>query len=441
MNISVSGLRWAAAAFCLLFCLPLPAAFKDHLVFYGFVRNYFTYDSRECVAGTGDLFNYLPKDHLWNETAEEAAVSGVPREDLNALSTFRFLSLTTRAGLDISGYEWGRTQFGATLEADFYAGLSKTMAHPVTGVAQLRLRHAYITLAWDSLRMHDSYARLDLLIGQTWHPMTEGLADVLSINGGAPFEPFNRSPQVRFSARLGRYVTLTAAALWQMQYTSVGPSGHSAEYLLYAKTPEGYAGLTFHTDALVLRAGADVLSIRPRRYGSVNGVTVTVKDRLTTVSPFVFLCYEQSGWTVKAKSVFAQSGEHMALNGGYGVTQVLPDGSWRYTPTRNSSSWISCAYGGKVGKEMTLRGSLFGGYVRNFGVSEPLTDADGDGAADLYFSRNSFPNMERMWRVTPAVEWITGKFHVGCEYELTSVQYDTHWVSNHRVQVMTKYCF
>jgi len=30
---------------------------------------------------------------------------------------------------------------------------------------------------------------------------------------------------------------------------------------------------------------------------------------------------------------------------------------------------------------------------------------------------------------------------VGCEYELTSVQYDTHWVSNHRVQVMTKYCF
>ena len=28
---------------------------KQHFKPYGFIRNYFTYDSRECIAGTGDL--------------------------------------------------------------------------------------------------------------------------------------------------------------------------------------------------------------------------------------------------------------------------------------------------------------------------------------------------------------------------------------------------
>ena len=36
---------------------------ENHFKFYGFIRNYFTYDSRENVSGTGDLFNYIPKDY------------------------------------------------------------------------------------------------------------------------------------------------------------------------------------------------------------------------------------------------------------------------------------------------------------------------------------------------------------------------------------------
>ena len=35
---------------------------KNNFKFYGFVRNYFVFDSRESVSGTGDLFYYLPKD-------------------------------------------------------------------------------------------------------------------------------------------------------------------------------------------------------------------------------------------------------------------------------------------------------------------------------------------------------------------------------------------
>ncbi len=440
---------------------------KQHFKPYGFIRNYFTYDSRESYSGTADFYNYQPKDVNWNQTEAEAATSGVERQDMNAQSTFRFLSLTTRMGLNIVGYKWRGTEFSGKIEADFYAGLStKTSTvdkniketHTVSGVAQFRLRQAYVALGWDSLPILNGkdYARVDLTIGQTWHPMAADLCDVIALASGAPFGPFNRSPQVRMDARLGKYVTLTAAGLWQMQYLSIGPGNlQSAEYMLYSKTPEAYLGLSFHDKGFLMRVGADVLSICPRHEGTLNGVKVKVNDRITTASPFLYLQYKKGEFSIKAKSIFAEAGEHMNLNGGYGVKAVNPDGSYIYTPTRSSASWISIVYGGKVGAQedkhpQKLQGILFGGYVQNFGTKEALANA-----SDFYYPRAN--NMNRMWRLSPTLLYTVGKFQIGCEYEITSVQYGDkaqginlanglfdkglHWVTNHRVQIMTKFNF
>ncbi len=445
---------------------------KQHFKPYGFIRNYFTYDSRESWSGTGDLYNYQPKDENWNQTEAEAETSGAPRQDLNAVSTFRFLSLTTRLGLNIVGYKWRGTEFGGKIEADFYAGLStKTSTvdskiketHAVSGVAQFRLRQAYLTLGWDSLPMMKGkdFARVDLTIGQTWHPMAVDLCDVISLASGAPFGPFNRSPQLKMDARLGKYVTLTAAGLWQMQYLSIGPGNlQSAEYMLYGKTPEAYLGLSVHDKGWIFRAGADVLSISPRHLGTLNGVPVKVNDRLTTVSPFAYLQYKKGDFSFKAKTIFAESGEHMNMYGGYGVKGVNADGSYSYTPIRHSTTWISLVYGGKVGAQedkhpQKLQGILFGGYVKNFGTKEALYDLDGDGK----FTKSEFYNprsaaMNQMWRLSPTLLYTVGKFQLGLEYEITSVQYGDgkldayalstnglHWITNHRVQLMTKYNF
>ena len=315
--------KYIILALCSLFLVPAfaqdsvkvakKAAVKSHLQQhfkpYGFIRNYFTYDSRECMAGSGDLYFYQTKDESWNQTPEQASESGVEPQDLNATGTFRFLSLTTRVGLNIVGYKWRNTEFTGKIEADFFAGLStvsKTQSdgtvlkqtHAVSGTAQLRLRQAYVTLAWDSLRMNSKdYARVELTLGQAWHPMAADLCDVIALNSGAPFGPFNRSPQVRMDARLGKIFTLTAAGLWQMQYNSTGPEGQSAEYMAYSKTPEVYLGFSFHGKGFLMRAGADVLSIKPRHQGTVIGnngkeIKVQVSDRLTTVSPFLYLQYK-----------------------------------------------------------------------------------------------------------------------------------------------------
>ena len=442
---------------------------KQHFKPYGFIRNYFVFDSRESISGTGDLYNYQPYDEAWNQTEAEAAASGLPREDLNARSTFRFLSLTTRVGLDIVGYKWRGTEFGAKIEADFYAGLSTKVSHPVTGVAQFRLRQAYMTLGWDSLRMNDKdYARVDLLLGQAWHPMAADFSDVISLASGAPFGPFNRSPQVKMDARLGKYFTLTASLLWQMQYCSVGPSPtgastQAADFIMYSKTPEAYLGLSVHANGFLLRAGADVLSIKPRQIGTVNvggnTISVSVKDRITTASPFLYVQYKKDEFSIKAKTIFSEAGEHMNLNSGYGVKAKNPDGSWEYTPLRASSSWLSVVYGGKIGAQedkhpQKLQGILFAGYIENLGTKEALYDDNNDGRPDdLYTPRAN--NMNRMWRLSPTLLYTVGKFQLGLEYEITSVQYgqagtsdlyglaktNLHWVTNHRVQLMTKYNF
>ena len=438
---------------------------KQHFKPYGFIRNYFTYDSRESWSGTGDLYNYQPKDELWNQTVAEAAYTGAPREDLNAVSTFRFLSLTTRVGLNIVDYKWRGMEIGGKIEADFYAGLSaKTgQSHSLSGVAQLRLRQAYLSLGWDSLPMMQGkdYARVDLTIGQAWHPMAADLCDAIALNSGAPFGPFSRTPQVRLDARLGKYVTLTAAGLWQMQYLSIGPDNiTSAEYIAYSKTPEAYLGLSIHDKGWLFRAGADVLSICPRHQGTLYGVKVKVKDRITTASPFLYLQYKKGEFSFKAKTIFAESGEHMNMYGGYGVKGVNGDGSYTYTPIRHSTSWISLVYGGKVGAQeekhpQKLQGILFGGYVKNFGTKDALYDIDADGKytkAEFFCPRSGA--MNQMWRLSPTLLYTVGKFQLGLEYEITSVQYGDgvldahalstnglHWVTNHRVQLMTKYNF
>ena len=450
---------------------------KQHFKPYGFIRNYFTYDSRESYSGTGDMYYYQPKDEAWNKTTDPTL-----REDLNAVSSFRFLSLTTRVGINIVGYKWRNTEFSGKIEADFFAGLTTKGlgTHAVSGLAQIRLRQAYMALGWDSLPMGKDLARVDLTIGQTWHPMAADLCDVISLNSGAPFGPFNRSPQVRMDARLGQLFTLTAAGLWQTQYTSIGPDGQSAEYILYSKTPEAYLGLSFHHQGWIVRAGANVLSISPRHLGEAldangnvilgtdnNPLQIKVKDRITTASPFLYLQYKKGEFSIKAKTIFAESGEHMNMNGGYGVKAINPDGSYAYTPTRTSSSWISLVYGGKVGAQedkhpQKLQGILFGGYIHSVGTQEPMYDPNGDGRLDTkeikaYYFYPRASNMNQMWRLSPTLLYTVGKFQLGLEYEITSVQYGDltkglnaqtgladqglHWVTNHRVQLMTKFNF
>ena len=441
---------------------------KNNFKLYGFIRNYFIFDSRESVSGTGDLFYYLPKDVNMKD--------GI---DLNDTPSFVYLSLTSRLGVDVSGYSVGNAHFGAKIEGDFYSGLSNSSSASastyfpgntkISGTAQARLRQAYATVTWKDLPMNDDKkATVGLKVGQAWHPMAADHPHIFSLEAGAPFGPFSRTPLVQMDANLGSHLVLSAAAIWQMQYNSQGPVGASAIYMKYGMTPEVYAAVGVKGQDYLVRVGADLLSIKPRVLGQVADeagdlVTVKVSDRKTSLLYYIYGQYTKGKFALKAKSTYGQGGEHMNLMSGYAkVGDNKEDGSWNYASLRNSSSWLSMTYGKK------WQGVLFLGYVKNFGLAEGVIDQP-IAKSNVYFCGNGFSNINQMYRINPQLIYNIGKMNLGLEYQWTSVQYgdyvdaqdcsdgtckivpgldvrglasdNLHWVGNHRINMMVKYNF
>ena len=398
---------------------------KPSIEIHGFIRNFYAFDSRKMIGLTEDFFTYVPYD-------EQFAANG---DDVNGYPNFRFAAHTSRLWVEVKGYEVEGWKVGARVEGDFYNGLGNDK---VTGTANFRLRQAFVTLAKNDWTIKT---------GQSWHPMAADMPDVFSLNTGAPFGPFSRTPLAQVDYKLGGGLSLTGAAIWQMQYCSNGPEGKSASYIKYGNTPEIYLGVNYKADNLTLRAGVDMLSIKPV-YKDALGFR---SDRLTTLTPFFYAQYAKDLFSVKFKTVFAEAGDHVNLNGGYGVSKTLDDGNQEYTPTRNSSSWLSLCYGKKV------QAILFAGYVKNFGTTKALEGTAAGAPVGFWFSGNSFDNMNQMARLTPTLIYNLGKVALGVEYEMTTVQYGDkaqginlanglyekglHWVTNHRVQGLVKYTF
>jgi hypothetical protein len=378
--------------------------------------------------------------------------------DLNAESSFRFVSLTSRLGVDVTGYSIGNVHFSAKIEGDFYSGLSNSSNAnasayfpsntKISGTATARLRQAFATVTWKELGKEKQNS-VALKMGQAWHPMAADMPHLFSLEVGAPFGPFSRTPLVQMDANLGSNWVLSAAAIWQMQYQSSGPIGASAMYMKYGKTPEMYAALAYKTKGFLVRAGVDYLSIKPRVYGTVGDRTVKVSDRKNSVLGYVYTQYSYKNFAVKAKTTFGQGGEHMNLMSGYAKIGENPDGSWEYASLRNSSSWLSLSYGKK------WQGVLFLGYLKNLGLAEELPAYISK--SDVYFCGNGFSNINQMYRINPQVIYNIGKMNVGLEYQWTGVEYgeyyegkldkhgladkNLHWVGNNRVNLMVKYNF
>jgi hypothetical protein len=297
--------------------------------------------------------------------------------------------------------------------------------------------------------------------------MAADFPHLFSLEVGAPFGPFSRTPLVQMDANLGNNLVLSAAAIWQMQYNSQGPVGASAIYMKYGMTPEVYAAVGVKGKNYLLRVGADLLSIKPRVYGQVadeygDMVTVRVSDRKTSLLYYIYGQYAKGKFSLKAKSTYGEGGEHMNLMSGYAKVGENPDGSWNYASLRNTSSWVSMSYGKK------WQGVLFLGYMKNLGLADGVLE-DPIAKTNVYFCGNGFSNINQMYRINPQLIYNIGKMNIGLEYQWTSVQYgdyvdaqdcsdgtckivpgldknglatsNLHWVGNHRVNMMIKYNF
>ena len=395
----------------------------SHFKLYGFIRNYMVADTRAVNAGTEDLYFYMPK-----------GISIKDGFDENAGFNWRFVSLTTRMGLDVSGYKWGSMGVSGKVEADFYC---------LNGsVATLRLRQAFMKLAWDE-------SPVTLTIGQAWHPMAADMPHMNNLETGAPFNPFNRSPQLTADVKLGSNLTFTASLLYLNHYLPTGPGDvKSKDYYKYG-LPELYMGLSYKAGGFLGRVGLDMTNIRPYRTiadwrvaDSSDPKTIEVKSLMTTFSPFIYAQYTKGLFQIKAKSILAQSGEHLNLLSGYGVHSFNADGTITYTPMQDWASFLSFSYG----KKFQVMAML--GYMKQLGTTADLTDNR------LWMNKSADVHIQQALRATPTVAWNLGKFTVSLEYNLTAAEFGTgernargmftgtpEWVLNHRFICMTKFNF
>ena len=393
---------------------------KPSFKFYGFVRNYACYDTRESLTSNSEQFYYMPKDIKLDANGN----------DLNAQDNIMLLSITTRLGLNVTGLNFLGSKTSAKIEADFAGfGTSNTV---------LRIRQAYAKMDWEHSKV---------LVGQAWHPaMGDMMPDVFSLETGAPFTPFSRSPQVRYDYE-AKNVKLTATALYQFQYTSYGPDGASFNYARNAIVPEMYFQGIIKNGGFMMGLGVDVLTLKPRTQYNVTEkeTTKTYKSNdqlMVSVTPTIFASYKKSNWGVKGRVTYAQNAAHMSMISGYAVTEKLENGDWKYSSINSIGGWVDATYKQPL-KTGYLTFCCFAGYTKNLGCMNEIK-------GDIYMRGEK--KMDYMWRVAPSILYTHNAMQIGIEYNPTTVGYgknvdskynmsDVHAVTNHRICAMLKYNF
>lgn len=379
--------------------------------FYGQVRGDLFYNSRANSETVDGLFYLYPKDHSYDADGK----------DLNATPNGSFYLLYSRLGIDVSGLKVGGAMASAKLEADFRGSGSNW--------AVLRIRHAYVNLDW---------GKSAVLLGQTWHPLFgEVSPQMLNLCTGAPFQPFNRSPQIRYRYTSGQGFQLTGAVLWQLQYLSMGPNGKSEEYIKNGCIPEVYVGADYKKDGWIAGAGMEVLSLKPRQQSVVDGQTFKVDERVTSLSFEAHAKYVSQDWTIAAKTLLASNLTQASMLGGYAVTEINSrTGEQSYTPYRHSMTWVNVVYGKK------WKPGIFVGYMKNLGTGKAIAgdtygvglDVDQLLTAHIQLSYN-LPNWKLGVEYSPSTAWYGDTNLKNGKIE------DTHAVTNHRILGVLIYTF
>lgn len=386
--------------------------------FYGQVRADLFYNTRTNSETVDGLFYMYPLDKLPDADGN----------DLNDQGNGNLYALYSRVGVDVAGPMLGKARTSAKVEVDFRGS--------GTSYSLFRLRHAYFNLDWGTSA---------LLVGQTWHPLYGDVApEILNLNMGAPFQPFSRAPQVRYRFTR-KHFQLTASAIWQSQYLSVGPASNKAgeastsksqNFIKNSCVPEFYVGMDYRRPELIAGAGVHVSSIRPRTKSVVGSDTYKVDERVTGVSAEAHLKFTHERFLLSAKSVLGTNLTQTSTVGGYGITSVDPrTGEQTYTPLRTSATWLNVAYG------KTWRPALFFGYLKNLGASTEVSDVLGTGT-----------NLDQLLNATAELTYNRGNWKLGAEYSLCNAWYgdefsakakalSSHTVMNHRVVMTAIYQF
>lgn len=373
----------------------------------GFIKSDIYYDSRQNVEALEGLLHLFPKDVNYDTNGK----------DINAKSSVGIVDISSRIRGKISGPDIFGAKLTGLLEVDF-TGITGGVSS-----SRVRLRHAYSKLNWE---------KTEILLGQDWHPMfvKEVYPSVMSLNTGIPFQPFNRSPMLLISHKMGN-LKIIGAAIYQADYLSRGPDGKSAKYLKNSNIPNLHLQLQYNIGSLLLGVAGDYKSIQPRLTTTslINGDVAVTNEKLNSYAWMGYFKFNKSKLTIKGKAIYGQNLCESIMPGGYGVSNIDSTyGFEKYTPFNHIYTWANVIYG-----DQTKIG-IFGGYTKNLGANDPIVGSTYGMALDIDY----------LYRITPTISHKIKNFMIALELEYTVAAYGdvankygeftkSHEVSNTRV--------
>ncbi|MDE5944801.1 MAG: hypothetical protein K2G93_04360 [Rikenella sp.] len=269
---------------------------------------------------------------------------------------------------------------GAYVETDFMGSGSN--------VGMLRLRHAYMSLAWKRSR---------LLIGQTNNLSVpeEVFPNTVAHGAGTPLNPLSRIPQIRFSQQFGEQVRLTAA---------VGMyAGNEGEAQAYGLVPDFALRLSVGGATMISFSGA-VKSIRPR---NLTADSTRTTRRMAAFNASVFGLHTfGGGHKLTAFFMWGQDLSTLNMLGGYGprLRDVeAGESDYGYTATQTIATWLGF-------ETKIMRGwqpGLLVGWTKNLGSGKPI---------DLALASIPDKGIDWYFRLSPRIWYHYKPLSFGLEY-------------------------
>lgn len=376
--------------------LPFLAKAQDEskfgIRFSGYVKNDIFVDTRETESVREGHFYLYPL----NIKKDKAG------EDVNAKMNLNILSIQTRLSGAITGPDACGAKTSGLIEGEFFG----TQDANTNG---FRLRHAYLKMNWKST---------ELLMGQTWHTFmnTDCYPDVISVNTGAPYQPFSRNPQLRLTQTAGHF-KFTLAALAQRDFTSPGGSLS----LRNTAIPEAALRIQYGTkneekgSEFLIGLAGEYKSLTPRLVTDSNYKT---DETVNSMASEFFVKFKCKPITVKAVAVYGQDVYDLSMLGGYAIkynidTATLKKDIRTYTPLNTVSGWLEVMTNGSK-----IQAGLFGGYSQNLGSLKNIQNWTSDAS---YFGRGK--NLQYIYRISPRIVFISGKARFALEGDYTMAAY------------------